>query len=965
MSEREQYYDLQPSFNSGVISPDVANRTDLDKFRSALLTANNCFIRPYGAAYRRPGTAFVANTKYADKKCLLKEFSFTSKISYLLEIGEKYIRIYKDNVYLGVEVTTPFTEDELVNLRFAQSGDTVFIASGTHNVQLLQRFSEQDWRIKEMDLTSPYFDLAAMSSGTSASDPEEPTVVSVDTTYSATGSFYFTAPISGNYTITLAGGGGGGAAGYPNPAQDYGGGFRESNISATGGRGQLRTITMYLMQGQVYNGYINANGGGSLITNVKRDSSKKTATGGSGGSVSFNSESASGGGGGKVQFSFRVDIDSESSRSKTYCTATATAGTNGSSNGPSGGYYTWSYEDDDSRIPINYVYHAAANGYVRIQINASQGGGSMVATDGIASSSKTGTTRITSSTSNTFTPDMVGGCIKLWHNIPAQTISMTANNTQTSTAVMVGEGWKIITHGTWGGDVYIQTSTDGSIWKEYRRYTSASDYNVSESGSVDEHTYFRINTQVTSGSVRVDFTALPYTHEGYAQITAYNSDTDVTGNVIEAFGSTEATKTYAFSVWSPAFGYPRCVGFFQDRLVLASNTRYPYGLWMSRTGDYYNFSTEEAGGTVTDDSAIMISLVNRKEYQIKHIVANSDLIIFTDGNEWLISGSDTVTPSKCTPRVQSSRGCEDVPPLVIGGRIVYVQRRGTTVRDFAYSFDTDNYDGADLTILAKHLTRDNPIRDSAYEQDPDSMLYFVTEDGGINCLTYVADQKVYAWSRLTTQGSFESVANITSGTRDIIYTVVKRELNGSTVRCIEYFTDYPESEDPMEYCMVDSAQQFQTDEATTALTGFTRFANEDVSVIADGTAYSLTVDAEGTITLPVAASKAIVGLPYTTVIEQPNIELPSNNGTQQGRFKKVSEAILKLTRSRGGYIGDSPKFTDEIKYDEDGLFTGELKCTIPNQPVGGYEKYGRVYIKTDAPYPFDIASIVRVVTFGG
>lgn len=962
MSEREQYYDLQPSFNSGVISPDVATRTDLDKFRSALLRANNCFIRPYGAVYRRPGTAFVASTKYADKKCLLKEFSFTSKISYLLEIGEKYIRIYKDNVYMGVEVATPFTEDELVNLRFAQSGDTVFIASGTHNVQLLQRFGEQDWRIKEMDLTSPYFDLAAMNSGTSASDPSEPTVIRVDTTYSATGAFYFTAPISGVYTITLAGGGGGGVAGYADPRYDYyyqaayGG---KAIVSGTGGKGELKTITMYLMQGQVYNGYINANGGGVLLENVKSDVSK---TAGSGGSVSFNSASASGGPGASMKFTFEFDeIDQEHGQFAWDCFASATNGSDISSNGQSGGYYTWS----SGPTPRNYVYHAASQGYVRIQINASAGTGSTVATDGIASSSKTGTTRITSSTSGVFTANMVGGCIKLWHNIPSQSLSLTASNTQTSTAIVVGKSWKIITHGTWGGDVYIQTSTDGTVWKEYRRYTSSSDYNVTESGTVDEHTYFRIYAAISSGTCRIDFTALPYTHEGYAQITAYNSDTDVMGNVIKAFGSTEATKTYAFSVWSPEFGYPKCVGFFQDRLVLASNTRYPYGLWMSRSGDYYNFSVEKADGTVTDDSAIMVSLVNRKEYQIKHIVASSDLIIFTDGNEWLISGSETVTPSKCTPKVQSSRGCEDVLPLTIGGRIVYVQRRGTTVRDFAYSFDTDNYDGADLTILAKHLTRDNPLVDSAYEQDPDSMLYFVTSDGKINCLTYVADQKVYAWSQLTTQGSFESVANVTSGTRDIIYTVVKRELNGTTVRCIEYFTDYPESEDPMDYTMLDSAQQFIADTATHTLTGFTRFAGCDVSILAGGKAYKKTVGSNGTITLPEAVTKAIVGLPYTTEIEQPNIELPSNNGTQQGRFKKVSEAILKLTRSYGGSIGDSPEFTDDIKYEDDGLFTGELRCTIPNQPVGGYEKYGRIYIKTDEPYPFDISSLVRVVTFGG
>ena len=52
-------YILQPSFASGEISPDVASRVDLDKYQSALLQAQNVFIRPYGSAYRRPGTEMV------------------------------------------------------------------------------------------------------------------------------------------------------------------------------------------------------------------------------------------------------------------------------------------------------------------------------------------------------------------------------------------------------------------------------------------------------------------------------------------------------------------------------------------------------------------------------------------------------------------------------------------------------------------------------------------------------------------------------------------------------------------------------------------------------------------------------------------------------------------------------------------------------------------------------------------
>ena len=595
-------------------------------------------------------------------------------------------------------------------------------------------------------------------------------------------------------------------------------------------------------------------------------------------------------------------------------------------------------------------------------------------TNQVSASGTSGTVTITSSES-IFTAGMVGAYIKLWHKIESQTLSLSSAASDTSGAMLVGESLTILTHGKWGGTVTLQSSEDGTTWKEYRKYKSTysdgnGDFNASESGTFTEHTYIRIVTAITDGTCTVDLTRLPYTHVGFAKITAYNSGTSVTANVTDSFGSISSTDTYALSCWCGAYGYPKCVTFFQDRLVLANNNKYPYAVWLSRSGDYYNFSTEEANGTVTDDSAIMLSLVNRKEYQIQHLCASSDLIIFTDGNEWIVSGSSTVTPSQCLAKTQSSRGCTDVIPISIGNRIIYVQRRGTTVRDFAYSFETDNYDGMDLTILAKHLTRDNPLLDVCYKQDPDSMLYFVTTDGKINCLAYVNDQKVYAWSTIDTSGSFEAVANITAGTEDTVFAVVKRTVNGSTVRYIEKFSDYPNTTNPMQYVMLDCAKAVALSSAGNTLTGLTHLIGSTVDVLANGRHLkNLIVLSDGTVSLgECTCTDAIVGLPYTTEIEQPNFEVLGRSGTQQGKKKKVSEAILRLSNSYGGYLGDSSDYVDEIRYDGSTtvtLFTGNKKMTVPNRPVGGYVDSGRIYIKTADPYPFDLSAIIRVVTMGG
>ena len=935
MSQKEQYYDFQPSFNSGEISPDVANRTDLDKFRSALLKARNCFVKPYGAVYRRPGTRFVAETKYPDKKCILHEFDYNATISYLLEIGVGYIRVYKDNAYMNVEVATPFTEEDLSNLRFAQSADTLFIASGTHNVQLLQRYTDVDWRLSEMDLSSPYFDVASGSEGLNGNVPVYNPSIKLNLRFSTQGSFIFTAPATGTYTVVLAGSGG---AGISESHNGDGWGQHTGN----GGKAEIKTVTMRLVAGTVYRGVV-----GSKPNNLWYEGDYDRSAP-DGGTSSFNGQSAQGGGGARYY--------------KRPNSIPATVISNGADrgNGPAGGSFVvkGKGEVQSEKQP--------QGGYVNISCDIK--GDSSYSADGLWPSGVTGNITLNTST-RLFRAGLVGSCVKLYHNMPSQTVTQESTGSATSAAVLAGKSWKCVTHGKWGGTVTLEASTDGQTWRQYRVYTSKyadnnGDFNASETGTVDEYTYIRVKTAITGGTVTVDLTRMTYTHEGYAQITKYVSDTQAQAKVIKQFGSTEKTALYSMSCWCLEYGYPRCVGFFQDRLILASNKLYPYAVWMSRTGDYYNFSVKKADGKVTDDSAIMLSLVNRKEYAIQHIVAFTDLFIFTDGNEWIISGSSTVTPTAASPRVQSARGCEGAEPILVGGRIVYIQRRGTSVRDFAYSYDTDNYDGADLSILAKHLTENRQMVDGAYQQDPNSMLYFITSDGKMNMLTYVANQKVYAWSSVDTNGKFESVVNLVSGYRDTVYVVVSRELNGNTKRFIEYFSDYPDTEDWMEYSMLDCSEQWRSELRSSSIAGLERFAGGKVDVLADGDYYKdVAVDGNGGIVLPKEVSKATIGLRYTSEIETPNLEV--NGQTVQGKYKKVSEAILRLTRSQGGKIGNSSSFVDPIVYPEDGLYSGDLETVVPNQPTGGYEKLGRVYIKLDEPYPFELSGVIRVVSFGG
>lgn len=573
------------------------------------------------------------------------------------------------------------------------------------------------------------------------------------------------------------------------------------------------------------------------------------------------------------------------------------------------------------------------------------------------------------SNKNIFASSKPGAYIKLKQEIASKTVSASNGTTE---RVRVGENWKVISHGTWEGSFTIEKSDDGESWKEYRKYTSKSDYNPSESGSVTEPVFLRAVCTITSGTCTVDLTAMAYNAEGVVKLTEITSDSTAKAHVEKELGSTDMTTNFLWGAWSEEFGYPQTLCFFQDRLCFGGTKKQPYMVWMSRTGDYGNFSVEKASGTVTDDSAVALAFVSRKQFKILHLIASTDLIVLTAGNEWTVSGSDTVTPSKAVPKMQTTRGCSTVEPLMIGGRIVFVQGRGSTVRDMAYSYETDSYGGNDLTLLAKHIIENVQIVDSAYKQEPDSTIYFVRSDGTMACLSYIMEQKVYAWSTIETQGKIEAVAAVQEGDEDIIYLVVKREINGVTVRNIEYLAKNPaKSNNPDDYIMLDNAIEYSTAEKSSGETEIdaAELAGEKVTVIGDGRMYSgLTVSQDGTVTLPAAVQHAFIGLPYRSIVELPNVEIKTGDGTMQGRKKQISNCILRLSNSLGGMVGPDINTMDLMNFDEQNavsdikLFTGDKYMTLP---IGGFNNEGRVIIVTDEPYPFNLLAVVREVSFGG
>jgi hypothetical protein len=152
------------NFTAGELSPRLDGRNDLAKYSAGCATVENMVIYPHGAAARRPGTTFVAEVKTSSAKTRLIPFEFSTTQTYILELGNQYIRFYRDNGQIlsggsPYEISTPYLTAELFDIKFAQSADVMYITHPNHKTRKLSRTGHTSWTLSEVDFTNgPYLD---------------------------------------------------------------------------------------------------------------------------------------------------------------------------------------------------------------------------------------------------------------------------------------------------------------------------------------------------------------------------------------------------------------------------------------------------------------------------------------------------------------------------------------------------------------------------------------------------------------------------------------------------------------------------------------------------------------------------------------------------------------------------------------------------------------------------------------
>ena len=358
-------------------------------------------------------------------------------------------------------------------------------------------------------------------------------------------------------------------------------------------------------------------------------------------------------------------------------------------------------------------------------------------------------------------------------------------------------------------------------------------------------------------------------------------------------------STVSFS-GSPSLGIsgaddrPSCVSFFEQRLVFANTNNNPQTLWFSKAGDYENFTT----GTNAAD-AMIYTIASNQVNAIQYLKAVRTLVVGTSGGEFTVSADGTdasITPTNVTIKRQSSFGSAGVDAIPAGNAILFLQKAKRKIRELAYNFDSDGYVAPDLTILNDTVTKSG-VNEMIFQQEPDSIIWCVRDDGVLAGLTYQRSENVVAWHRHIFGGSFgsgdavcESAASISGSlTEDELWVIVKRTINGSTKRYVECFSDFDFDEtEATDFRFLDSFLTY-SGSATTTLSGLDHLEGQTVSILADGSVHADKVVSSGSVSLDRSVTKAVAGLSYDSVLQTMRIEGGAAEGTSQGKTKEFQK----------------------------------------------------------------------------
>ena len=156
----------------------------------------------------------------------------------------------------------------------------------------------------------------------------------------------------------------------------------------------------------------------------------------------------------------------------------------------------------------------------------------------------------------------------------------------------------------------------------------------------------------------------------------------------------------------------------------------------------------------------------------------------------------------------------------------------------------------------------------------------------------------------------------------------------------------------------------------TTLSGLDHLEGQVVSILTDGATHPNKTVSAGAISLDRSAKNVKVGLAYTSLLKTMRLNAGSQNGTSQGKTKRIYDITVRMFETIGVEVGSNLSdleripFRSSIDLMDEGIppFTGDKEVEFR----GNYETDGFIFVRQTQPLPFTILSLYpRLATNDG
>ena len=313
----------------------------------------------------------------------------------------------------------------------------------------------------------------------------------------------------------------------------------------------------------------------------------------------------------------------------------------------------------------------------------------------------------------------------------------------------------------------------------------------------------------------------------------------------------------------------------------------------------------------------------------------------------------------------------DYANIANGTRIVLTKADGTTT---TFTSATSSTTGKFHTTTSNNQSATNLKTlidaDSDFTATVSSNVVTITETSPLSTgfLTVTSlDDSVRLAKTDEGKAVCESVAVIpTDDTEYEVYVIIKRTINGATRRFVEVLNVFDfDQTDNTSFNFLDSALSYSGSAATT-ISGLDHLEGQTVSILADGATHPDKTVSSGSVTLDRSAINVKVGLAYTSLLQTMRLNAGSQNGTSQGKTKRIYDITVRMFETIGVEVGPDLSNMERIPFRssadlmDEGIppFTGDKEVEFR----GNYETDGFIYVRQTQPLPFTILSLYPRLT---